>query len=183
MKSQQTRGSNCARIIDLPHGRGPQQQTRVAHDNSTWHAIKCRVLNKVHQGDIRRLVYSFSERMDTIFNQQLSPQDLRKRTQMRQTPENDTLIVNKALEEGVSRKFGVSPSRLVVFSFVLSSYIYIYIHIDITEMVDWALKTNHLPTHLLSYRANIAKVVTVDLRPFRENGSQFKVSFSGVCLI
>ena len=51
-KHEQTMGSNCSRPIILTSHMtlnvGPQQQTRVAYDNSTWHAINTRY----HQGDM-----------------------------------------------------------------------------------------------------------------------------------
>ena len=49
---QQTMGSNCARTIDVTHDieRNPTTtETRVAYDNSSWHAINTTYINSTKE--------------------------------------------------------------------------------------------------------------------------------------
>ena len=45
-------GSNCARTIDVTHDierRPTTTETRVAHDNSTWHAMNTTYINSTKE--------------------------------------------------------------------------------------------------------------------------------------
>ena len=49
---QQTMGSNCGRTIDVTHDIEPRPtttETRVAYDNSTWHAMNTRCINSTKE--------------------------------------------------------------------------------------------------------------------------------------
>ena len=50
--NQQTMGSNCARTIDVAHDterRPTTTETRVAYDNSTWHAMNTTCINSTKE--------------------------------------------------------------------------------------------------------------------------------------
>ena len=60
---QQTMGSSCARTIDVSHieRRPTTTETRVAYDNSTWHAINTRWAYKNFTKETSRLELLFCE--------------------------------------------------------------------------------------------------------------------------